>query len=195
MTPRVLTLTLFSLILGAALGLASALFALERGLGFGQYAIGVWTFHPRAAGPEADPYSRAALARNGALPLATGEGASFVARTDAAGMPLTGACSYRLSGTTPPARAWTLAIFDPDGGLVANGVGRYGLTAQEIVRAREGGFEIAISAAAMPGNWLPLGPTKRFLIVLNLYDTPVNALGVAIDPASLPRLVRTGCRP
>ncbi len=62
------------------------------------------------------------VARSGELPVGSGDGITFYARTDDAARPLDGRCDVALSGTTPQARFWTLTLYDPDGKLVANSV-------------------------------------------------------------------------
>ena len=86
----------------------------------------------------------------------------------------TAAATCTLNGVTPPARFWTLTLYDPDGRLVANAVDRYGFTSQEIVRHADGSFEIAVAPRARAGNWLPTGGIDRYVLVLRLYDTPVG---------------------
>ena len=49
------------------------------------------------------------------------------------GRPLDGRCIVTLTGTTPPARFWTITLYDLDGRLVPNAADRYGFTSQEIV--------------------------------------------------------------
>ena len=93
---------------------------------------------------------------------------------DDAGRALDGRCDVTLSGTTPPARFWTLTLYDLDGRLVANAADRYGFTSQEIARNADGSFEIAIAPRARAGNWLPTGGIDRYVVVLRLYDTPVG---------------------
>ena len=85
-----------------------------------------------------------------------------------------GRCELVVSGITPPARFWTLSLYDMDGRLVANALGRHGFTSQEIVRGAEGNFDITISPRSRPGNWLPTGGVERYMLVLRLYDTPVG---------------------
>ena len=60
--------------------------------------------------------------------------------------------------------------------MVANSVGRYGFTSQEIVRNADGSFAIDVAPRASPGNWLPTGGIERYELVLRLYDT---AIGIA----------------
>ena len=68
--------------------------------------------------------------------------------SDDAGRALDGRCDVTLSGTTPPARFWTLTLYDLEGRLVANAVDRYGFTSQEIVRRADGSFEIVVAPRA-----------------------------------------------
>lgn len=172
-------------------GLGSAWYAVDRGRLFGTIVVGEWTAWPRAGRPEADPYSGAALARSGEVPLGAGEGLAFGAETDSAGAPLSGACRYLMVGQTPPARLWTLTVTDGDGRLPALPLGRTGFHSQEIVRRPDGRFEIALSASVQPGNWLQV-PQGPFRLMLRLYDAPV-ASGGGLAETTMPRLVRGSC--
>jgi hypothetical protein len=168
--------TLFALVVAAAVGLGATYFALTRGAAFGALTIGSWTAWPKTGTMEADPYARASIARTGRLPIALGDGLTFLAKTDDKGRVLDGRCDVVLSGITPGARFWTLTLYNPDGELVANSISRYDFTSQEIVRRADGSFEIVIAPRASPGNWLPTGGIERYLLALRFYDT---AVGVA----------------
>ena len=98
-----------------------------------------------------------------------------------------------LSGVTPPARFWTLTLYDPDGRLVANSANRYGFTSQEITRFADGSFQIAVAPRARPGNWLPSGGVDRYLLVLRLYDTPVGAATRIGREAPMPAISQRAC--
>src|SRR5262249_5679799 len=111
---RLLIGALYMFILAAAIGLGSTWVALTRNTGFGTLHIGAWTARPKTGTADIDPYSRAAIARSGALPVAIGDGVAFVARTDDSGRTLDGRCDMVLSGTTPAARFFTLTLYDPD---------------------------------------------------------------------------------
>src|SRR3712207_8369090 len=67
---------------------------------FRSLRLGPWQAWPKLGSPEADPYMRAILARRGDIPLATGEGLGFTARTDSDGMPFDAACPYRSEEDT-----------------------------------------------------------------------------------------------
>lgn len=173
---RLLLGTLFALVVAAAVGLGATYFALSRGAAFGALTIGSWTAWPKTGTTEADPYARASIARTGRLPIALGDGLTFLAKTDDKGRSLDGRCDVVLSGFTPAARFWTLTLYNRDGELVANSINRYDFTSQEIVRRADGSFEIVIAPRASPGNWLPTGGIEQYLLALRFYDT---AVGVA----------------
>jgi hypothetical protein len=191
---RLLCGLLITFAIAAAVGLGATWLTVTRGVAFGAVTIGAWTAYPKAGTTGVDPYARAALARNGVLPLGSGDGLAFLARVDAAGEPLDGRCDIVLSGLTPTARFWTLTLYDPDGGLVANAVGRRGFTSQELVRRSDGSFDIVIAPRARPGNWLPSGSVERYVLVLRLYDTPVGVATRAGRETAMPAIGRRRCQ-
>jgi hypothetical protein len=107
---RLLLGTLFALIVAAVVGLGSTYLALTRGAAFGALRIGSWTAWPKTGTQNADPYARASIARSGRLPIALGDGLTFIAKRDDGGRPLDGRCDVVLSGLTPAARFWTLTL-------------------------------------------------------------------------------------
>lgn len=189
---RLLIGTLYTFALAAAIGLGSTWFALTHSAGFNNLQIGSWSARPRAGTADIDPYARAAIARNGALPVAIGDGVSFLARTDDDGRPLDGRCDTVVSGTTPAARYFTLTLYDPDGHLVANSLDRQGFTSQELVRNQDGSFEITVAPRARAGNWLPTGGVERYVLVLRFYDTSVGVATRAEREAPMPAVKSTG---
>jgi hypothetical protein len=110
----------FALFLAAVIGLSATWLTVTRGVAFGSLKIGAWTAWPRSGSVDIDPYARAIIARSGELPIGTGDGVAFFARTDDAGNRFDGRCSFVLSGMTPSARYWTLTLYDQNGRLVAN---------------------------------------------------------------------------
>jgi hypothetical protein len=173
-------------------GIPTAWLAVERGNLFGAVTAGSWTAWPGAGSPEADPYSLAMLARTGEVPLGAGEGLSFTADTDADGMPLSGRCTYRLTGQTPAARLWTLTAYDAGGRLMVSPARRPGFHSREILRDPDGGFVVTVAAGVQPGNWLPVGLVDRFRLVLRLYDTPLTT-GSSLAELVMPRIGRADC--
>ncbi len=178
---------------GVLLGLFVTFVVIERGKGFEAIAAGPWTGWPRTGTVEPDPYTRAILAYSGEMSLSESEGMSFVAHGDSDGAEFDPACDYSLKGEIPSARYWTLTLLSPEGAPIANAAGRSGFTSSEILRASDGQFEITLSRYARPGNWLPIGGTSKFILVLRLYDSELGAPATALDAASMPRLVKSRC--
>lgn len=164
-----------------------------RGTEFGTLTIGAWTARPRIGTVDIDPYSRATITRNGELPIGTGDGIAFTAGADDNKKPLDGRCDVVVSGVTPPARFWTLTLYDNKGRLVANTLQRYGFTSEEIVRSADGGFEVHIASRARSGNWLPTGGIERYTLMLRLYDTPVGVATRNKRDAPMPAVATAGC--
>lgn len=188
--------TLFNIFLcvGIALvgGIGSAYLAIDRGRLFNAVELGQWTAYPDAGTPDSDPYSAATLARTGQVPLGAGEGLAFFGDTDTLGDPLSSNCTYVVSGETPPARLWTLALVDAQGRLVANDAGRQAVDSRHVLRGPDGTFRIAVAHNARPGNWLPVGDAGEFTLVLRLYDTPLTT-GSGLAQLEMPTIVREDC--
>ncbi|MBK9083391.1 MAG: DUF1214 domain-containing protein [Rhizobiales bacterium] len=193
MRPQLLVRILLVLAIGAGLGFATSWAALRNGVAFDLVAAGPWVAAPRLASRARDPYAAAALARAGETPFDLAEGLVFVARADASGAKLDGACVYRVKGPTPPARFWTLTLTDQQGRLVENEARRYGFTSTEIVREETGGFEIVVAPTARAGAWLPAPADRRFALTLRLYDTPSAAAAATLQADALPQLLREQC--
>jgi hypothetical protein len=181
---------LFALAVAALVGLGATWLALTRGTAFGAVTIGAWTSFPKSGTRDVDPYSRAAIARSGELPVGSGDGVAFVARTDDDGRSLDGRCEVRISGTTPQARFWTLTLYDPRGRLIGNAIDRQGFTSQEIVRNADGSFDIAVAPRTRAGNWLPTNGVESYVLVLRLYDSPVGVATRAAREAPMPSIAQ-----
>ncbi|HXX02815.1 MAG TPA: DUF1214 domain-containing protein [Xanthobacteraceae bacterium] len=183
-------LTLF---LAAAIGLGATWLTLTRGIAFGSLSIGAWTAWPKSGSPDIDPYARAAIARNGELPVGAGDGVAFYAHTDDAGNAFDGRCTFVVSGMTPAARYWTLTLYDAQGWLVANSLDRHGFTSAEILRQPDGRFAISVGPRARSGNWLPTGGIEQFVLVWRLYDTPIGVASLTTKEGPMPAVARRGC--
>ncbi|MGO8798536.1 MAG: DUF1214 domain-containing protein [Roseiarcus sp.] len=189
--------TLVKALLACVIGLAAGLWAtaltLRDARGFDATTIGPWTVSEKAGAVDADPYTRAAMERSGEIPLALGEGLQFIARVDDNGAALNSRCVYLVGRATPPTRYWTLSLIDRQGFPIENPTQRYGFRSSEVLRSADGGFVIAVSASARPGNWLPIGSNGRFALALRLYDSPFGATAGAIERNTMPRIVRESC--
>lgn len=186
---------LLCLAIGLSAGVASAFLAVSGRPFFGTVRSGPWRAWPGAAGPDAEPYAKAIELRDGRIPLGISAGLRFVATADSAGRALVGRCDYAVSGPTPPAQAWTIAMLDP-AGLAARGrAGRTGFTSTEVVRGIDGSFVVTVAPDARPGNWLPAQHVDGFVLMLSIYDTPLGtALRMGGAAPALPQIVRGTCR-
>jgi len=178
---------------GLALGLWSARAMLAEGGPFDAVRVGAWSVATKAGALDADPYTRASLARGGEIPLAAGEGLRLIARADDEGRKLSARCVYRVGPRAPAARYWTLGIVDGGGFPLANAAGRDVLRSSEILRDGDGGFAIYVSAEPHAGNWLPIGAPVRFALVLRLYDSPFSAAAGGVEKAAAPAIRRESC--
>jgi hypothetical protein len=191
---RLLFGAIFAFAIAALIGLGMTWIALTRGTAYGGITIGAWTAWPKNGTAGIDPYARAMVARTGELPVGSGDGVAFYARTDNNGEGLDGRCDVLVSGITPQARFWTLTLYDPDGRLVANSVQRQGFTSQEIIRKSDGTFDIIVGPRVRPGNWLPTGGVEKYQLVLRLYDTPVGMATRGGAEAPMPSVAKVSCQ-
>jgi hypothetical protein len=154
---------------------------------------GAWTAIASEGAPEVDAYALAALAYRGEVPLPIADGLSFRAKEDDEGQPLSGSCSYEISGVVPPVRVWSLAAFDSKGGVFQNPAGRSGYSNATALQDADGAVQIALSADAHSGDWIPVAPDAKIILVLRLYDTTAAAISGGRSAPDLPAIKRTGC--
>ncbi len=186
-------LVLYALAFGLIAGLGSALWIVKRPYPVGRAEARAWVAWPQLGASDVDPYSRAILSRSGDIPIGLGEGFPMTATVDDSNRPLEARCTYRLAGQTPAARFWTLTLYGEDGQIIENAQERGSFTSAEIVRDETGRFDIVLARQPEPGNWLQMPKEGRVKVVLRLYDTPLSASLVRLDPAILPSVTREGC--
>lgn len=189
---RFVTNLLLMFAVALAFGFGLSWFALSDGRFFGVTQIGPWTIWREAGSPQPDPYSRAYIARSGALQLGTSEGLQFTASVDSDGRPLDRACRYRIDGKTPVAAFWTLTARAPDGSLITRPDGPTALSSRHIARANDGAMELYISRTLAPRNWLEITGDGAFTLALNLYDTS-SISGAGVATPTLPAIIREAC--
>jgi hypothetical protein len=186
-----------ALFLGLSLGggLGTAWYMIEAGSRFSTRSFGPWLTWVAAGRPEADPYTRAHIARNGLLPLSSTAELTFKAKTDSRGTQLSSACDYAVVLDDFDPAWWTIAVYDGQGRLIANPADRYAFNGSTAMRGVDGRIAIVLSRDARPGNWLPTGRTNRIVLVLTVQDANwVNAIHDGGSPRSMPQIVRSGCR-
>ncbi|MBB4184993.1 DUF1214 domain-containing protein [Sinorhizobium terangae] len=190
---RIPLLVALALIVAFGGGITSAVWALKATVGFGSIAIGPWVAFPEAQTAAADPYAKAHRARAGELLFGGAEGLIFTAATDDSGARLSAACSYDISGITPPARFWTLYATTSDGMTLRAGPDLpSAVNSWTVLRAEDSSFVVHASPFAQPENWLAIRHGGSFKLVLTLLDTPTAGSSGLIDLA-MPKIVKTGC--
>ena len=107
--------------IGAGLGLVSALAMLNQGMNIGKETVQGWVGSHVSGDRTADPYTRALVARAGLLALTQAETLYFNRTTDEVGKPLRADCTYQLVGGAQPARWWSVTIYAADNYLPVNG--------------------------------------------------------------------------
>jgi hypothetical protein len=183
---------IIALVTGAASGLGLTWLLSSQESAFAALRIGAWQAWLKSGTAEADPYTRAAYARSGELPVGLGEGIAFRAVHDDAGRALDGRCITRIRGRVLPARFWTLSLYDEHGRLIDNTANRYAFTSAEIVFEVDGQFEIRLAPRALPGNWLPTGDVSHFSVVFRFYDTPTGVTARS-EAAEMPKIEQERC--
>ncbi len=182
-------LTLASLF-GLIAGIGLAVVQIRAGLGAGQIANGPWTTAKTFGTKDASALVRAQVALSGLLALPAKEAMYFTARTDSAGRPLEGRCSYMVRGGAIDARWWSLTLYRGEGWLVANSENRWSFGSAALPRDA---WAIAVSPDRVASNWLPTGGADRFDLTLRAYH-PGNALLLTPEKLVLPTIERWKCR-
>jgi hypothetical protein len=186
-------LTLLALAIAIGGGGASLWYALKAQEGIGAIHVGVWTAFPDIGTADADPYSKARVAREGVLALGRAEGLSFVAEKDSGGEPLKRQCSYTIEGGFAAARFWTLYAADGSLDAIATGKARpAALHSYQILREPDNSARISVGSQPAPGNWLMVQGAGALYFVLTFYDTTI-AGNTGLSEITLPQIVKADC--
>jgi hypothetical protein len=179
-------------VVALGLGFGLSWYALTDGRLVGARQLGPWVTWPAAGSPNPDPYTRAYLARTGALQLGQSEGLQYVAQTDSDGEALERACNYRIEGRTPTASFWTLVPADPAGSPVTIASGPPAFHSSRIARDNDGTAVLHVGPQLRPGNWLETAGRGPLTLVLTLYDV-AGVGGASAGAAGLPAIMAEGC--
>ncbi|MBX3597042.1 MAG: DUF1214 domain-containing protein [Rhizobiaceae bacterium] len=188
-------LILLTLAVAICGGAASVAFVLEHDIKVGSLRVGPWTAYPSSGSPDADPYSLAEAAADGALSLGRSEGIIFSTGEDSAGNDLRSECTYELTGETPFARFWTLRTepYDyADAVRVKNPPSHGALHSRSLIRGADNSLAVTIGPSAAPGNWMRTTGTGRIRLVLTTYDAPIRG-GPMAETVVMPSIKRISC--
>lgn len=190
---KTIFLTALTLAIALGAGAGSVWLALDGDFEFDTVEIGNWTAYPQRGTQQADPYSKARFSREADLALGHAEGLVFIATRDDAGEPLRLECDYRIEGSLPPARFWTLYARDADGQLIApEGNRAAALHSYAMLRQTDDTVSAVVSRMPSPGNWLAVRGSGEFRLILTLYDTAV-ASSARVAEVELPPVRREAC--
>ena len=182
--------------MGLAAGIGSALYAgqlLTVGGGFdapvdvdgwrGDFAIGT---------SQADPYTRARIARHGLLALARSEAVYLTRAVDDAGQPLREACTYRVSGGPMPAGWWSITLYDAQSFLPPNDDGATSFDATE---AGDGNWNAIVSPTppADRTRWISSRNAGPFDLTLRLYMPDPALIAAPESTLTAPSIARLSC--
>lgn len=181
-------------LLAVLLGVGSAWLVLRSAAGLGE-SVGPWRYSASAGSAQAGMYTRARVALGGLLALARTETLYYIAQTDSAGRPLQSRCKYRLRGTPPPARWWSITAYAEDFYLFAAQDRRYSLHGSRAVLDEQGfftlistpdgpGASIPSSGLALSESWLHTPGDRGLIFTLRLYHPhlPLSEAPSALQP-------------
>ncbi len=187
-----------ALFLGIVLigGLGTSWYMVEAGSPLTTQAHGPWRSWTAAARTDADPYTRAHFARNGALPLSGEVSRSYLAQIDGDGQRMHSSCEYVIEGRDMQAAWWSISVFDDRGRLISNPAQRYTFTSETLALSPDGSFMVTLARDARPGNWLPTGGAGRIAVMLTLLDSKAALLAALQKPDAqvLPSIRKVQCR-
>lgn len=176
------------------LGVGSSWYMIERGSALTTVTIGPWVSWTAAGRTDADPYTRAHEARLGILPLSTDVAQTFIARADSEGRALHSSCDYAVEGREIADFWWSLTVFDADGRLIPNVLGRSVFTSDTMAINPDGSYLATLSRDAHAGNWLPTGGAGRLALAFTVLDLGTLAVAQDDDIARMvPTITRRGC--
>lgn len=176
------------------LGLGFTALSLSTSSGFAAKREGGWKSWRLAGHQQADPYTRAFVAKTGQLPFPPQIAQTYFALYDNAHRRLHTSCTYLIESGAVEAKWWTLAAYDYNGLVVANPQKRYSFNAESAMTKFEGGFQIYISRHPQPENWLPMGSQGPFILVYRLYRQHLTDDKIGEDKkVVLPLIKRVSC--
>lgn len=157
-----------------------------------QVTNGAWATNTDNGTAEASALARARVALFGLLALPAKEAMYYRAATDSAGAPLSGNCTYTVSGGELDTRWWSITLYKGEGWLVKNEANRWSVGGNAPVRDANGNWSFTVSPEKAEGLWLPTGRAPKFDLTLRAYH-PRGALRDDPANAKLPTIKKERC--
>jgi len=158
-----------TVLISAAIGVASALVVLNKGLPRTKHDY--WSGNGNAGSISADPYTRAIVATKGLLALNSSETIYFQRYQDEQGRPLRESCVYELRGRDLPTRWWSITIYAADDFLPMNGEQAYSVDATQMRRGEDGSWVARLAPTrGDAANWIATRAAGEFSLALRMYN-------------------------
>lgn len=168
-------------VIGLALGLASAIYSLD-GFGLKPAAENAgWQEWRFSADDRLQPYALGHFQSAGKVPTPSSTH-YFTRNMDDDGNSLRGDCVFVLSGPTIPSRWWSLSAGDASE-LTRSAV----LSAGRAILNADGDLEVNIARQPMPGNWVRPDSSGTYNLIYVVSEPAQNAKLV------LPNVKKGGC--
>ena len=183
------------LVCAVLVGVVTAVLGVRNQFSSGGVRSGVWATNAHIGSSGAGPYLRAGVALGGLLALNAGETVYYTATTDESGAPLRTSCEYRVEGSDPNARWWSITAYGDDHFLIPGSNGRFSVDKTAVEHGADGSFTVRVGGAARAGNWISTGSTggsRPFSLTLRLYNPDATLVG-DLAGAPLPRIVQERC--
>jgi len=161
--------------------------------GKGKITIGPWQTNVETGSGKAGAYLRAWVALNAPWALNSSEVLYFLAYEDSQGQTLDCNCVYKIEGTEPDTRWWSIAAYE-DLHFIPNPINRYSLNVSTVETDNNYTFAIYLAPEAKYINWLPSCRNGgQLALCLRCYG-PSDAFRANIAKAELPTITKISCR-
>jgi hypothetical protein len=183
------------ILLGLGAGVGYAVSQIRSDDAVKQVKNGPWSTNTDQGTAKASALTRAKVAFNGLLALPPKEAMYYIARTDSAGAPLDGRCTYFVIGKKLAASWWSLTLYQGEGWLVKNDANRWSVAGQILQTnpPERGSWLIIVSPDKQDGAWLPTGRVRNFDLTLRVYH-PQGELLSNPAKAELPYIRKESCK-
>jgi hypothetical protein len=184
-------------LIGAGLGLVSALAMLNQGMNIGKETVQGWVGSHVSGDRTADPYTRALVARAGLLALTQAETLYFNRTTNEMGNPLRADCTYQLEGGPQPARWWSVTIYAADNYLPVNGDDAQSADATRMAALTKpqdlGRWKVRVSPQKGDAtHWISSKNAGNYALTIRLYN-PQDGARNDFKSIALPTIKTVSC--
>ncbi len=177
-----------------SLGVTSAWLWLTR-FGIAGVDADAWRVNLLVGSQNADVYTRARVALGAVLALDRSETLYYTTQHDDRGKALRAECRYRIEGSPPAARWWSITAYGADNFLFPNAERRYSVSTESAQLNATGRFSLMIGPLPESETenrvWIPTAGTGGMRLTLRLYN-PTPAVQQAPGSLAAPSITLVG---